>query len=460
MRTELTVVCPSGCSNFRKWGYSFVGSRAWQYVPYVIGNGTYRGDSWICQSAIHDGVIGSLGGPVSVKINSNSTTLAYKSAIRNGLSSIPMNSTFPVDFTVSKVEESCWYCHDWLVVTTLVTMLYFAILPFVSTKSLFFYGFCSWIYIYWISFSPDTGRTDKQQYLASLIPFASLVYILYTNVYEYVLPEPSMLPLETLFLFCTGTLAGLFFDYVSNLLPPLPALSFGPNMLRNGLVSFLLSIIGLLVVLLVAVYLMFQHRKYGSLKDVLKFYMVVIPVYSFSSFVFVDLVVHVHHYILALLVIPLTRLKSLPCLLISGFFLGWFSQGAIKFGFDAPFDTQQIAHREGGFTLNSPTIQWSIEPSKIINNTVSWVYPLTDSLNVTDLDDNLLEKTGIGFYSLFMNDYEVYRGKQASFSIPLTRNGFFRVALVSFGGATLDFSSIAEIDFITGNFTEHAKFSK
>lgn len=242
-------------------------------------------------------------------------------------------------------------------------------------------------------------------------------------------------------------------------------------MLKNGVGPFLIVIGATLLTLIIAGYFLWQHRNQHTLLPILQFYAISIPVYVLIPAILGNLVLHVHHYIIALYLLPATRLRTRFSLFMFAILVGWFSQGAIKYGFDSPFITVTQQANEAGLTLGSTSTDWRINSTLLRDGVVSWTYPFNSTLNLTDLAIGNLKTqlTEIDFnafavtsYSLVLNDVEVYRGKSASFTIDKALAGplyYLRVAPVVYG-STLDFSNILQVDLQSGNFKEFPKYSK
>ena len=101
--------CPSGCSSTTLGAARAVGDLSVNFVPLLIGGGdeqqTYRGDSWICASAIQAGLFkDSTGGCGRVNVIGTHSEFIGKEA--KGLRSLDFNSTHPLSYQFEPLEDS------------------------------------------------------------------------------------------------------------------------------------------------------------------------------------------------------------------------------------------------------------------------------------------------------------------------------------------------------------------
>jgi len=89
---DVIAICPKACQT--------------NDTP-IYGAGLYHGDSSICKSAIHQGVIGGDGGKVIVRVQSNSEN--YNGSLSNGIKSNNHINDGMIAFVVLKFRSNCPY---------------------------------------------------------------------------------------------------------------------------------------------------------------------------------------------------------------------------------------------------------------------------------------------------------------------------------------------------------------
>ncbi|KAJ3222027.1 hypothetical protein HDU81_010164 [Chytriomyces hyalinus] len=510
---NIAIRCPAGCVTQLAWNFLYVGPSAVQYVPFVVGSGnSYRGDSWICSSAIHAGVLSNSNGGCVVAKLSPSRGETYQASTGNGVASVAFNSSYPGTLSFESLNESdTAFCADLGFVSEGFFVPFLMLFPLlnVSRKHLFWHTLI-WIFLYWTFVSPDTSRADDKvaKYLASLLPAIAVLYCLYVHIVRYTMPKPNKYPLESI-LWVGFIWLGFHLDMLSNYGSGLPTLSFSANNFKNSAQLPALIVI-ICVVLLLGLNFTYWHWKQNTMFPLVVFYVAYFTVY-FSLPKIVGLSIHVHHYIFSLILLPFTRLRLRLALFCQAILLGLMLQGVLKFGFASPFDTHLQA--AAIYTQGTTQTVWNltstaVKSAPLTANTssatpsdmmVEWVYPLNRTLNVTDLDTpSLMRVLGvknaaevaqivpINEYSLTVNDVQVYRGKQARFSfgaVSLLANGsvrhvpnmdsivapfdrvrtlggpfYLRVAPVRYGDV-LDYGEVAVIDFRSGDISYVNAFS-
>lgn len=78
-------------------------------VPFVVGAGQYRADSFICSSYVHSGLVSNTyGGCGVVKILNNVTS--FPASLANGIQSLAFPTVFPLAFEFASVGSR--HCRD------------------------------------------------------------------------------------------------------------------------------------------------------------------------------------------------------------------------------------------------------------------------------------------------------------------------------------------------------------
>jgi hypothetical protein len=467
---EFVVKCPSKCAMKRAWTPIFVGKQGVQYTSFVVGDQFYRGDSWICQAALHQGIItDDQGGCVMVEM-SPSRGETFPSSTKNGITSFEFNATYPGVVRLRKPASS-FACGDMTIPAQVVFGLMLCILPLFGPSKLHLYNAMSlWVFAFWGFLSADVSNavTDISEMMSAFIPYLAVNYSLYKLFFEDFLPDPSQYPVEMTVLFFGGLWLGLYLDFLFEMLPPLPPMSFDQNMFRNsGGATVLIAVLVFIAVL--AIYYLYMQRKQHQLLNIVVSYGSGFPLYFLFRSYF-QLVFHLHHYISALLLLPPVMIKNRFSLFLVPVLFGWYAQGVIKWGFDSPFDTVEGARVRNGRTFGTRPIGFTVNDTTIRQGILTWSFPFNNTMNLTDLYS---ESTGLSSrekptaYSLFLNDIEVYRGKEARWNFTNSRDlgiaydtsksYFARVAPV-IGSVVLDYGKILEFNMANGSFIEHPQF--
>ncbi|KAJ3385785.1 hypothetical protein HDU84_002027 [Entophlyctis sp. JEL0112] len=492
---SIAVRCPAGCLSQVAWSYVYVGNSVVQYVPFVVGeNNTYRGDSWICLAAIHAGVLSNADGGCLVANLNPSAGETYGGSTQNGVPSHSFNSTYPATLSFEiQSPPAASNCVDYGFDSEGFFLPMLCLMPFLNVSRRYIYwNTLVWIYLYWTFVSPDTSRDDSsiQSYLGQLLPCLAVLWVLYKTAANVTLPaSPTKFPIETSLLWIAPLWFGFHLDMLSNYIGPLATLSFSAKMFSDASSAALLIFLIVAVSILVLTHL-WMHFRQDTLFPYIPPYVILTVVY-FELPHILGLSVHLHHYLLALLLLPPTRVQSRMSLICSGLLTGLFVQGVLKYGFAAPFDTSLQAQET--YTLGTAQTQWALTSSNISSSgELRWTYPYNATLNLTDLDyaavaaaagvsvADVAATLGANEFSLVVNDVQVYRGKRAAFSFanasatgtivaPLdaawtARNSagavdyYARVAPIAFGSVQ-DYGQVARIRFSDGLFTLYDAFS-
>jgi len=276
------------------------------------------------------GVISSKnGGCGSLRLTYNFTNFLPYTA--NGLSSIGFPTVFPVSF---RVDESKFltHCSDLrniaLVLDILVTCALFVLLrpkPIITFWCLTCIGF--W---HVALFSRPHGPPPRVDIaFGTFLPVLFIAYGFWRIAFRYVLPAFSKAPLESCFLYLSGywvaVLSNLTFDKL-----PLYRLTASDIKTRSGAAETFA--IGLVIIFVLTINQLRVIRKTGWLYYYLGWYAVggsVLLVLGLLP----GLSLRLHHYIVAVMMIPVTAFPTRLSAIYQGLLLGLFLNGIAGFGF-------------------------------------------------------------------------------------------------------------------------------
>ena len=149
--------------------------------------------------------------------------------------------------------------------------------------------------------------------------------------------------------------------------------------------------------------------KSGRFRRYFKLYMCIIAGCTFGALI-PGLTLRLHHYILGIMLIPGCATRGASAYLFQGILLGLVLSGVAKWDFASILETNVSLLRGGaGAALKPPEFTFNESTPHVI----SWYLPE----NVTDVETDLTGK--IDGYSLLLNDFEVYVGKNESVDLDL-----------------------------------------
>ncbi|KAI1320514.1 hypothetical protein F5Y16DRAFT_389820 [Xylariaceae sp. FL0255] len=429
--------CPSSCTSYHVLNPRAVGITEVDYATFVIGgpsdpsndlNPIYRGDSFICQAAIHAGLVSDTtdGCGVVSLVGEQSN---FTSSDRNGIDSIAFDSYFPLSFTfLSGID-----CHaqDASFSLLAISVVFTGILSLFTTSSAaFFFG--TFIIAFWqvglASDPPLTGPVNSlfSNVLGNFLPAMFVGWVIYDKMGVRrtlrgltAQVEKTVLWLGALWV---GALTNYTFDYI-----PIQRLTGHDLDQQPGAKAALAIIVAVLVVIVGGQIWCFQQERrlvrYLQLYALFLFAIII-------GLVLPGLSLRIHHYILALLLLPGTSIQTRPSLLYQGLLVGFFVNGIARWGFDSVLQTAAALQGDAQTGSALPELLAPIINTTLKTITFQWQQPADDIYD------------GV---SILVNDVERYRGffdDQDGFEFTWTRdmngtyNEYFRFAFIE--GATAE----------------------
>lgn len=416
-----------------------IGDASIIYRPLIVGGapeGTdgndliYRGDSFICGSAIQAGVLTDTAGGCGV-VNLIGEQKTYGSNSQHGISSVGFNSSFPMSFAFNRTEQvmrASGKCRDprWnlLALSTIFT----AAFSLFTTHPATFFGPIFIITFWQIAMASDPPSYSDYPSLASaaladFLPAAFIAVVIYRVSVRKTLMhldaqfEKTILWVGALWV---GALNSLTLDMI-----PISRLTGHDIKQQPGAITALIIII--LVLIVVVLYQAWCFRLEGRLPRYLGIY----GILAFCLLILLavpSLDLRIHHYILALLLLPGTATQTRVSLLCQGLLVGLFINGVARWGFASILQT--AAALQGDAQLGT--------------GLVSILEPVINSTNITFAWGGLAR--GYEGVSVLVNDVERFRGfhEDGDNNFTWTRQAldhpeYFRFGFVSyqpFGGIT------------------------
>ncbi|KFX92284.1 hypothetical protein O988_07347 [Pseudogymnoascus sp. VKM F-3808] len=454
---SLAFRCPASCAGFKVLNPRAVGTQEINYASLVIGGphddnigdprATYRGDSFLCQAAIHAGVINDKEGGCGV-VSKNGAASSFTSSNRNGIKSIGFDSHFPLSF-VFQPDITC-SAKDMRWSLLAVSVIYTSILSiFVTSPSVFFFTIFTTVFIHvGLVSDPPTHSSilDLLQTLVSrFLPAMFVAFVFYTFAIRRTLRGLTAQVDKTI-LWLGGCWVGSLTNYTFDFIPIQRLTPHDLNQQPGAKAALAFIVIILLAIVAQQVW---SFRTEGRLLRYLGFYAILL-VGIIVCICIPGLNLRIHHYILAILLIPGTSMQTRPSLLFQGILLGLFINGIARWGFDSLLQTDAslLDDAQHNSLLPSPFPPViKLATTSTSNSNITFTWPDLES----DFD-------GV---SILVNDVERFRG----FVDDEPRNGrgfmwerkpdldlneYFRFAFMQ-GTSTLDYTK-------AGTWTKEGKW--
>ncbi|KAJ4306285.1 hypothetical protein N0V88_001084 [Collariella sp. IMI 366227] len=355
--------CPANCASYQVLNPRAVGDQEIIYRPFVIGGppveedgpAVYRGDSYICGSAIHAGVVSNANGGCGV-VKLVGMHRDFNSSDRNGIKSIGFDSYFPLSY----VFEPGIQCqsHDAIWTLLAISVVFTAVYSLFVTSPALFY-FPVFIILYWtVGMATDSPNNSNISSLFSLeigrfLPAMFVAWVMYDKMGIRRTLKGLTAQVEKTILWLGAAWVGALTNYTLDFIP-IQRLTPRDLEQQPGARG--------------------RPRRNRRLVRYLKFYGLV-ALGIIICVVLPNLRLRIHHYVLALLLLPGTSIQIRPSLLYQGLLLGLFINGIARWGFDpvlqtdyalrgdAPMDTAlPVLHRPVTEGNSSITFSWDPPP--------------------------------------------------------------------------------------------------
>ncbi|KAI9667181.1 MAG: hypothetical protein M1831_001358 [Alyxoria varia] len=428
--------CPADCLRTQVLNPYGVGDQRIVYQPLVIGGprdsarsvetAAYRGDSFICSAAIHSGfVTNSEGGCGVVELVGQDSN--YPSVNQHAIQSIGFDTNFPL--TMKFVPGSRAECKDLRWPLLAVTVIFTCLLAIFTVSPSIYFGsiFCMlFFHVALVSDPPSlsTYYSLVSQALGSFLPAAFVAVVVYWYCIKRQL-DGLEAQVEKTILWLGPCLVGCLNNYTFDKIP-IQRLTPHDIQQQPGAVPALVIIV--LVLVCIALGQAWAIRVEGRMPRYLALYALI----GFCLLMFVaipNMSLRIHHYILALLLLPGTAMQNRPSLVYQGLLIGLFINGIARWGFDSVLQTPGDLQGDALLGSELPNI---MPPNIASNNiTFNWQPP----------------PEGHDGISVMVNDVERFRGflddGVANFTwsrkAPHGNPEYFRFALMS-GSETGDYT--------------------
>ncbi len=411
--SHMAFRCPADCRGTKLLNPHTVGNQTLQYQGLVVGGPrdddpgfmpVYRGDSFICQAAIHAGITTNEEGGcgVATLIGAHSD---FRSSEYHGIRSTSFPSTFPRSFTFQKLSDSQTQCpadSRWpLFAVTAVTLVVLSL--FTTSPAAFFFSayILLMLQVGIVSDPPNLSSfVEKLSMLLSrFLPATFVVFILY-RFCAIPLLTGLMAQVEKTVLYLGFCFIGALNNYTFAPLIPIERLTPHDLKAQPGATTALVIII--VSILAIVIGQIHYIRISGNMPKYLGIYfMFVLGLLILLALP--GLRLRIHHYILALLFMPGTGFQTRPGLVYQGLLLGLFINGVARWGFASIVQTP-ASLGEGGDGSGSGGSWWGAKSP----NVTAIVSP--NFSNITLHWGALPTERGVDGVSILVNDVERWRG--------------------------------------------------
>ncbi|CAK3827856.1 lccl domain containing [Lecanosticta acicola] len=348
---SLAFRCPADCHKIQVLNPHAVGDQEVVYKPLVVGGPTneqtgfeadlvedavYRGDSFICASAVHSGFIKNIEGGCGVLTLTGEQT-GFPDSKRNGIESVGFDSYFPRTFgflkgTRAQCKDLRWPALVPSVVFTVIISL------FTTDPGVHFWSIFVGLFFHVALVSDPPANTTYYGLLSiacgRFLPACFCAWVIYQYTVKRSLTgltaqiEKTMLWLGPAWV---GSLNNYTFDRI-----PIQRLTPHDIQAQPGAVPALIIIV--LAIFLIALGQAWAFRIEGRMPRYLVLYGIMVATLLIMLAV-PGLDLRIHHYILGLLLVPGTSFQNRPSLVYQGLLVGLFINGIARWGFDSILQT-------------------------------------------------------------------------------------------------------------------------
>ncbi|PGG98222.1 hypothetical protein AJ79_08931 [Helicocarpus griseus UAMH5409] len=424
--------CPAFCTSNIILEPYVVGNETVNYQPLVVGgpmpgssnddleNAIYRADSYVCQAAIHAGVISDSAGGCGV-VELTGPGHSYFSTAAHKITSVGFPSTFPKSFRFLQLPGSQSDCPGdlrWPLFAITATAIVLVSIFTTSPAVFFFTTFFMLIFhVGLVSDPPDLHKvSDLFSVLCSrLLPASFIAYVLYVYCASPLLEplaSPPVYQFSKTILYLGPAFIGALNNYTFALWIPIQRLTPHDIKAQPGAPIALAIVVTIIVSIVLGQ--AWHIRQGGLFFHYLKIYLCIGAGLIFLL-VLPQFRLRIHHYILAILFMPGTSFPIRPSLLYQGLLLGLFVNGVARWGFASIIETPSaLGELPGPGGHNG---WWGATSPNITNSSVQISLP---SDNYTDKgngnitfslwEPDRMAKLNVDGISVLVNDVERWRG--------------------------------------------------
>ncbi|KAJ6781112.1 hypothetical protein PWT90_00693 [Aphanocladium album] len=404
--TALPFRCPGNCASYRVLNPRAVGDQEVVYRPLIVGgpttdlepeSATYRGDSYICGAAVHAGIVSNTNGGCGV-VKLVGRQKDFISSDRNDITSVSFDSYFPQAFQFVSVD-----CHstDARFSILALSVVFSAVLGLCTSSPAAFY-FPTFVGAFWtVGMATDTPSFNTisglfSNILGKFVPAMFVGWVMYDKMGVRRTLKGLTAGVEKIVLWLGACWVGALDNYTLDFIP-IQRLN-GHDLAQQPGARAALAVI-VIVLFFIIVYQAWCFRQEARFNKYIKVYAIFVAG-IILSLILPGLNLRIHHYVLALLLLPGTSMQTRPSLLYQGLLVGLFINGIARWGFGSFLETDDALQGDAQLgtllpKIHAPVIDWS-------NSTVNAQSTITFKWELPPLEDY----DGI---SILVNDVERYR---------------------------------------------------
>ncbi|TKA71409.1 hypothetical protein B0A55_07709 [Friedmanniomyces simplex] len=347
----LAFRCPADCHKQLILNPHAVGDQEVVYKPLVVGgptdhptgfedklvnNAIYRGDSFICASAVHAGFIPDSQGGCGVLILTGEQP-SFTASTHHGITSTPFPSYFPHSFGFLPGTRA--QCHDLRWPALALSVLFTTTLSLSTTDPAVFYWSTFVLLFATTALATDPPNLPTYPSLLSLalgrfLPACFCAWAIYHTTASRTLTNLTAQVEKTLLWLgpaWVGALNNETFDRI-----PIQRLTGHDIRAQPGAIPALIIVV--LCIFLIALAQARSFRLEGRMPRYLALYSLFVTA-LLLLLALPGLELRIHHYILALLLLPGTGFQNRASLVYQGLLVGMFVNGVARWGFDSLLQT-------------------------------------------------------------------------------------------------------------------------
>lgn len=303
------------------------------------------------------------------------------------------SSSFPLSFSIAKAEQASWRCYDAIWFPFTISVLFTVGISLLTTSTPVF--FCSVYTIVFFQTALITDAPNFENYLQTVqVAFGRFLPAAFVGfaIYKFCARQTLLgldAPFERTILWVGGCWLGSVDNYT---LDRLPLSRLTPRDLREpGAIVVLLCVVSAIVTAAgTQAWAFWRDGRFWRYLSIYGLMILTIVVLALVP----GLNLRIHHYILALLLLPGTAIQTRPSLLFQGFLLGLFINGVARWGFASVLETNRFLAREGQLGSDMPTF---LGPFLTNDTHISFEFPgLSSAWDGISVMVNDVERTRIG----------------------------------------------------------------
>ncbi|KAK3057618.1 hypothetical protein LTR09_001802 [Extremus antarcticus] len=409
--STLAFRCPAECGLEQIYNPHAVGDQEVVYKPLVVGgptsnqtgfedtivnNAIYRGDSFICASAFHAGFITDAQGGCGV-LTLTGEQSSFTASSHHGIKSVPFDSYFPHTFGFLTGTRAA--CADLRWPALAVTVVFTTLLSLFTTSPAIFFWSIFVSFFFHVALASDPPNLTTYSGLLSLalgrfLPACFCAWVTYRYTALRTLTNLTA-QFEKTILYLGPAWLGALNNYTFDKLP-LQRLTPHDIKAQPGAIPALVIVV--LSIFFIALGQAWAFRVEGRMPRYLALYGGFVGTILFFV-ALPGLSLRIHHYVLALLLLPGTSFQNRPSLIYQGLLLGLFINGVARWGFASVLETPS--------SLLEGSAQGTLRP--VVSVLTAGAKNITFDLGPLPVWDAKMDVSWDGV-SVLVNDVERFRG--------------------------------------------------